>query len=56
MVKLDIAQIRYARITEVTDWIIDRFGPAGGRWRIENLQYIVFEQDKDATITILRWS
>lgn len=37
-------------------WLYDRYGPAGDSWKIEKLTYVIFENDKDATHFILRWS
>lgn len=38
------------------EWLYNRYGPAGDIWEIEQLTYVRFKNDKDATFFVLRWS
>ena len=41
---------------DICEWCVQQFGPINGRWKLRELRYLVFIDDKDATFTILRWS
>jgi hypothetical protein len=58
MIKLDLAKFckKEHEIIESLFWVTDRLGPAGEKWRIEDLRFLYFFNDKDATFFILRWS
>lgn len=37
-------------------WLLDKYGPAGDAWTVDKLTYVKFENDRDATLFILRWA
>ncbi len=37
-------------------WLYNKYGPAGDIWSIDQLTYVKFKNDKDATFFILKWS
>ena len=42
---------------EAVNWLYEKYGPTiEGQWSIRDLRYIVFENPKDATYFILKWS
>ena len=53
---IDIPKMERADAIQMLDWIVKTYGPAGERWRIKDLQYLVFDRDKDATMFLLYWS
>lgn len=54
MTRLDIRL--HSRVEEMFDWIVERCGPSSdGKWRLEHLSYIVFEDEKDAVLFALKW-
>jgi hypothetical protein len=40
---------------EAIMWLYDKYGPAGDIWSIDQLTYVNFKNDQDATFFILRW-
>jgi hypothetical protein len=45
------------RRREAVNWLYGKYGPTiEGQWSIRDLRYIVFENSKDATYFILKWS
>jgi hypothetical protein len=45
------------RRREAVNWLYGKYGPTiEGQWSIRDLRYIVFENPKDATYFILKWS
>ena len=41
---------------EAIMWLYNKYGPAGDIWSIDQLTYVNFKNDQDATFFILRWS
>lgn len=42
---------------EAIRWLEENYGHmSDGNWKISNLRYIKFKDDKHATVFILRWS
>lgn len=58
MTAVDLMNFRDAeRRRESVNWLYGKYGPTiEGCWSIKDLRYIVFENPKDATYFILRWS
>ena len=58
MTAVDLMTLRDAeRRREAMNWLYGKYGPTiEGYWCIKDLRYIVFENPKDATFFILRWS
>lgn len=58
MTEVDLTTFRDAeRGREAVNWLYGKYGPTiEGRWCIKDLRYIVFENQKDATYFILKWS
>lgn len=58
MTEVDLTTFRGAeRGREAVNWLYGKYGPTiEGRWCIKDLRYIVFENPKDATYFILKWS
>ena len=58
MTAVDLMTFRNAeRRRESVNWLYGKYGPTiEGYWSIKDLRYIVFENPKDATYFILRWS
>lgn len=58
MTSVDLITFRNAeRRREAMNWLYEKYGPTiEGNWCIKDLRYVVFEDSKDATFFILRWS
>jgi hypothetical protein len=58
MTEVDLMTLRDAKHRrEAVNWLYGKYGPTiQGNWCMKNLRYIVFENPKDATFFILRWS
>lgn len=58
MISVDLTTLRDAeRRREAMNWLYGKYGPTiKGQWCIKDLRYIVFEDPKDATFFILRWT
>lgn len=45
------------KLEEVCEWCVERYGPTSeNRWRFEGLEYLVFDNEKDVTLFLLKWS
>jgi hypothetical protein len=38
------------------EWLYNRYGPVGDIWTIEQLTFVKFKNNKDATFFVLKWS
>lgn len=39
------------------EWLEKKYGPMNeGHWKIHNLRYLTFKNERDATLFILKWS
>jgi len=47
-------EVNYRRAA--VEWLYNRYGPAGNIWTIEQLTFVKFKNDKDATFFVLKWS
>ena len=57
MTKIDISTLRDNTGLNIIQWCADHFGPySEERWHIEHLRFLVFNNDKDAVFTLLKWS
>ena len=58
MNKVDLLTFRDADCRrEAVEWLYGKYGSTlEGHWCIKDLRYIVFENPKDATFFILRWT
>lgn len=56
MTKIHFDNLPIKLAADICEWCVDTFGPAGERWYLEKLDYLVFEKDRDATLVLLRWS
>ena len=46
----------HPRIDDMFKWVNNRCGPrSDNKWRLEDLTYIVFEDEKDALMFALTW-
>lgn len=58
MTTVDLANLRdVERRREAVRWLIQTHGTTiDGKWSLKDFRYIIFENPKDATFFILRWS
>ena len=59
MTIVDLDQIGVGTTQRITamHWCYDTYGPTStGRWNMRELKYFEFQNSKDATIFILKWS
>lgn len=59
MTKIDLEQIglHIPRRWEAIRWLEKNYGTMDqGHWKIHNLRYVEFKEDKHATYFVLRWS
>jgi hypothetical protein len=58
MTIVDIRDLhRSKNYADVCEWCVVQFGPIhAGRWTLKDLRYLIFDNDKDATFTILKWA
>jgi len=62
MVKVYLGDLPFGKGPEAVRWLADRYGSgrveSGDRptWYLEDLAYVVFERDIDATFFMLKWS
>jgi hypothetical protein len=55
-VNLDHIGVEIPHRREAVMWLYNKYGPAGDVWDIDQLTYVRFKNDRDATYFILRWS
>jgi hypothetical protein len=56
VVNLDNIGVEIPHRREAVMWLYNKYGPAGDIWSIDQLTYVNFKNDKDATFFILKWS
>jgi hypothetical protein len=56
VVNLDNIGVEIPHRREAVMWLYNKYGPAGNIWSIDQLTYVNFNNDKDATYFILKWS
>jgi hypothetical protein len=56
VVNLDNIGVEIPHRREAVMWLYNKYGPAGNIWSIDQLTYVNFKNDKDATYFILKWS
>lgn len=56
VVDLDHIGVEIPHRLSAINWLYNRYGPAGDVWVIDQLTYVRFKNDKDATYFILKWS
>ena len=56
VVDLNNIGVEIPRRREAIMWLYNKYGPAGDIWSIDQLTYVNFKNDQDATFFILRWS
>jgi hypothetical protein len=56
VVNLDNIGVEIPHRREAVMWLYNKYGPAGDIWSIDQLTYVNFKNDKDATYFILKWS
>lgn len=37
-------------------WLMQAYGPAGDRWKLNGVNYVEFKSEREALMFILRWS
>lgn len=55
-VNLDYIGIKVEDRVDAIWWLVERYGPAGKDWEIDQLTYVKFKNDKHATHFVLRFS
>lgn len=55
-VDLEVLQKSEAARWPAIKWLLQKYGPAGGTWKLRDLRYIEFNNEKEAVHFILRWS
>ena len=53
---VDICQLSHSNYIEICKWCVITFGPINDKWRLIQLRYLVFQEEKQVTLTLLRWS
>jgi hypothetical protein len=57
VVDLERISLDYKQRLLAMTWCYDTFGPTSeGRWDLRELRYMKFQNPKDATFFILKWS
>lgn len=55
-VDLNHIGVEISRRKAALRWLLNTYGPAGDTWSIDQLTYVKFKNDRDATLFILKWS
>jgi hypothetical protein len=53
---VDIKQLSNKNYIEICKWCVKTLGPINEKWRLVELRYLVFEEEKYATMAVLKWS